>query len=166
MDEFYTLVSLPANVEYINEYITVLTGIKKDDLDGCPSFCEAFSKFLKWSKDCKYIYCWGTADIRSIYYTIYREKKKGKDIDELKRLTQMKFIDLKNYISKIDPSTRHMGLMEIYEKNIQVGDKRRHHTPVYDSKLEMKVHQYYLNEAKKINFDFEHKNRAVKQDAR
>lgn len=155
IDEFYTLVSLPENVDYINEYVTVLTGIKKEDLIGKPAFCESFTEFLKWSKDCKYIYCWGTTDIRSIYYTIKKGKNGDEYIKRIKNIVNTKFIDLKKYISKLDPDTRYMGLMDIYEKHIQSGNMRKHHTPVYDSVLEMKVHQYYINEAKKSKFDFE-----------
>lgn len=161
VDTFYQLVALPPNINEIEPYITIMTGIKYQDLLNQPYFFDAFAKFMKWASDCDYIYCWDNADINSVYYTGKQMHRFFKNVEierEIYQFTNQKFVDLRPYICSIDTFANRMSLQNIYQGVCQKQvDIKRIHNPVYDSEILKEVHKKYMQKAKEIGFDFKRK---------
>ncbi len=113
IDTFESLISFSPLGGAVSVETTMLTGIKDSDLIQKPFFPKVFGNFMSWSQDCKRIYCWDSADISSLYYTINQNSymiKKENLFKGFDSFIQDKFIDLKPYITYINPITQRMSL--------------------------------------------------------
>lgn len=166
IDTFKQMISLPPNVDGIDTYTTILTGIKASDLESCPYFLDGFSKFMKWADGCSYIYCWDNADINSIHYSCHQHCFRPKKYQDIKQkiihFTNQYFVDLKPYITKIDAYTANMSLAHIYQCSCrQQVDIKQLHDPIYDCKILYEIHKSYIKRAKIDNVQFMSKERNV-----
>ena len=68
---FYTLVK-PCKPEKLNNFITDLTGITREDLVSAPTADEAFSNFFRWidKTGTAEFYCYGNCDARFVKFTL------------------------------------------------------------------------------------------------
>lgn len=132
--------------DFLNERVTVLTGICMKDLESAESFNEVLTNLLQWVDVSKvgHFYLFGDYDYKCLRYTYdlnRHYKKPSKEINEFVRKTY--FRDLKKELSLIDENVNFTALPDLVVKYApsSVIDNRKLHDPLYDSYLLFKLHQ-------------------------
>lgn len=132
--------------DFLDERVTVMTGIQMKDLENAESFNEVLTNLLQWAECSKvgHFYVFGEYDYKCLRYTHDLNKhytKPSKEINEFVRKTY--FHDLKKELSSIDEKIDYTALPDLVVKYAPsaIIDYRKLHDPLYDSYLLFKLHQ-------------------------
>ena len=158
-DEFHTLVC-PVLTDFISPMITIMTGLKYEDLVNAPYFYTAFHSFMEWSCEAEVIYCWGSADVDSIYYSYSLNerflKRKSEDKKNMNKIIKNKFLDLREYIEIYDYTLSRLSLVNLHQCMLNKKINMRNlHNPVYDSYLLFEIHTLFKDKLTKEKFHFQ-----------
>lgn len=142
VDKFESFVKLPSYMEGVHPFITVLTGIRDNDLDDAKEYYEILTEFIKWCSQAEAIYCFGDADIASIGYTALKQDKQNKKCIKNAFKFSKCLIDIREMVLIVKPELFNKSLFDIYRILLkkEIDEKKAHRT-IYDSMILKEVHE-------------------------